>query len=242
MKVTGLTDIGIKRKVNQDSIFYSDEPVGNLPNLFIVADGMGGHKAGDYASDFAVKSFLDNIKSSDQDNYISLMNEALQKTNASLFKKSHENTDFEGMGTTFVAATLKGNQLYVLNVGDSRLYVAGDRFTQITRDHSWVEEMVTKGEMKREEARTHSKKNLITRAVGADEDVMADFFEVCINSGEIILLCSDGLSNMVENKDIHEVLQKKVMLEDKGKMLVAAANDNGGADNISVVLIEPDKI
>lgn len=242
MKVTGLTDIGIKRKVNQDSIFYSDMPVGNLPNLFIVADGMGGHKAGDYASNFAVKSFIDNIKSSSQDNYISLMNEALQKTNSALFAKSHDNPDFEGMGTTFVAATLNCNQLYVLNVGDSRLYVSGDRFTQITRDHSWVEEMVNKGEMEREEARTHSKKNLITRAVGADEDVMADFFEVCINSGEIILLCSDGLSNMVENKDIHEVLQKEIILEDKGRMLVATANNNGGTDNISVVLIEPDKI
>lgn len=242
MKVTGLTDIGIKRKVNQDSIFYSDMPVGNLPNLFIVADGMGGHKAGDFASNFAVKSFLENIKNSNQDNFITIMNEALQKTNFALFTKSHENPDFEGMGTTFVAATLKGNQLYVLNVGDSRLYVAGDRFTQITRDHSWVEEMVTKGEMAREEARTHSKKNLITRAVGADEDVMADFFEVCINSGEIILLCSDGLSNMVENNDIHAILQKDIILEDKGRMLVATANNNGGTDNISVVLIEPDKI
>lgn len=242
MKITGLTDVGIKRKVNQDMIFYSDKPVGNLPNLFIVADGMGGHKAGDFASDFAVKSFLEYIKSSGKDNFITLMNEALQKTNAELFAKAKENPDFEGMGTTFVAATLKGNQLYVLNVGDSRLYVSGDRFTQITRDHSWVEEMVTKGEMAREEARTHSRKNLITRAVGADEEVMADFFEVCINPGEIIILCSDGLSNMIENNDIHEILKKDILLEDKGKMLVATANNNGGTDNISVVLIEPDKI
>ena len=242
MKITGLTDVGIKRKVNQDMIFYSDKPVGNLPNLFIVADGMGGHKAGDYASDFAVKSFLEHIKSSGKDNFITLMNEALQKTNAALFAKAKENPDFEGMGTTFVAATLKGNQLYVLNVGDSRLYVSGDRFTQITRDHSWVEEMVTKGEMAREEARKHSRKNLITRAVGADEEVMADFFEVCINPGEIIILCSDGLSNMIENNDIHEILKKDILLEDKGKMLVATANNNGGTDNISVVLVEPDKI
>jgi len=242
MKITGLTDVGIKRKVNQDSIFYSDKPIGNLPNLFIVADGMGGHKAGDFASNFAVKSFLEHIKNSDKDNFITLMNEALQKTNAALFAKAKENPDFEGMGTTFVAATLKGNQLYVLNVGDSRLYVSGDRFTQITRDHSWVEEMVTKGEMAREEARTHSRKNLITRAVGADEEVMADFFEVCINPGEIIVLCSDGLSNMIENNDIHEILKKDILLDDKGKMLVATANNNGGTDNISVVLIEPDKI
>ncbi|MBE5948060.1 MAG: Stp1/IreP family PP2C-type Ser/Thr phosphatase [Lachnospiraceae bacterium] len=242
MKVTGLTDVGVKRRVNQDAIFYSDKPVGNLPNLFIVADGMGGHKAGDFASNYAVKSFLDIITNSDKDNFITLMNEALQKTNVALYSKSLENPDFEGMGTTFVAATLKGNQLYVLNVGDSRLYIAGDRFTQITRDHSWVEEMVTKGEMAREEARTHSKKNLITRAVGADEEVMADFFEVGINPGEIIILCSDGLSNMVENNDIHEILKKDILLEDKGKMLVATANNNGGTDNISVVLIEPDKI
>ena len=213
MKITGLTDVGIKRKVNQDSIFYSDKPIGNLPNLFIVADGMGGHKAGDFASNFAVKSFLEHIKNSDKDNFITLMNEALQKTNAALFAKAKENPDFEGMGTTFVAATLKGNQLYVLNVGDSRLYVSGDRFTQITRDHSWVEEMVTKGEMAREEARTHSRKNLITRAVGADEEVMADFFEVCINPGEIIVLCSDGLSNMIENNDIHEILKKDILLD-----------------------------
>ncbi len=242
MKITGLTDVGIKRKINQDTIFYSDKPIGNLPNLFIVADGMGGHKAGDFASDFAVKSFLEYIKNSSKDNSITLMNEALQKTNSVLFAKAKENPDFEGMGTTFVAATLKGNQLYVLNVGDSRLYVSGDRFTQITRDHSWVEEMVTKGEIAKEDARTHSRKNLITRAVGADEEVMADFFEVCINPGETIMLCSDGLSNMIENNDIHEILKKDILLEDKGKMLVATANNNGGTDNISVVLIEPDKI
>lgn len=242
MKVVGFTDVGVRRKVNQDTIFYSEKPVGNLPNLFLVADGMGGHKAGDFASNFAAKNFVDNIIKSSQDNFITLMNDALQEVNRELFVKANENPEFEGMGTTLVAASLRGNQLYVLNVGDSRLYVAGERFTQITRDHSWVEEMVTKGEIEREAAKTHSRKNLITRAVGAGSEVMADFFEVAIKPKEIILLCSDGLSNMIDNKDIYEILKRDITLEEKGRILVATANENGGADNISVVLIEPDKI
>ena len=243
MNVFGITDVGMKRSVNQDYIFISKEPIGKLPNLFIVADGMGGHKAGDYASKFAVTTFIELIKSSVEDNYISIMNAALQKMNKELFLKACSNIDFEGMGTTFVAAVLDNNELYVLNVGDSRLYIAGQQITQITRDHSWVEEMVAKGELLREEARNHSNKNWITRAVGSNPEVMADFFEVSLHEDERILLCSDGLSNMLEDSEIYEFLgQEDTELSQKVKNLVDKANDNGGKDNISVILIEPDRI
>lgn len=242
MKAFGITDIGIKREVNQDSIFCSKEPVGKLPNLFLVADGMGGHKAGDFASDFAVKNFVEYIKANPSDNYISLMNEALGEVNRRLYEKSLSDIKYEGMGTTFVAATLQDGELHVMNVGDSRLYIAGDLLTQITRDHSWVEEMVSKGEIEREEARTHARKNLITRAVGTGMEVMADFFEVNLQPGDIIMLCSDGLSNMIYDDDIYKILKQDITLEDKGRQLIKTANDNGGKDNISVVLIEPDKI
>ncbi len=242
MNAFGITDVGIKREMNQDYIFISKEPIGKLPNLFIVADGMGGHKAGDYASKFAVTTFVELIRSSAEDNYISIMNDALQKMNKELFLKSCSNIDFEGMGTTFVAAVIDNNELYVLNVGDSRLYIAGQQITQITRDHSWVEEMVAKGEILREEAKNHSNKNWITRAVGSNPEVMADFFEVHLHESERILLCSDGLTNMLEDSEIYELLGQDMELSQKAQNLVNKANDNGGKDNISVILIEPDRI
>lgn len=243
MNAFGSTDVGKRREMNQDYIFLSEKPVGKLPNLFIVADGMGGHKAGDMASSFAVTYFVKLAKEiNDEDNYISIMNAALQRMNLELFTKSCSNPDYEGMGTTFVAAVIDNNELYVLNVGDSRLYVAGQQLIQVTRDHSWVEEMVAKGELSKEEARTHSNKNWITRAVGTKPDVMADFFEVHLNDGEGILLCSDGLTNMLEDSDIFEILSRNDTLSHKTAELIDKANNNGGMDNISVILVEPDRI
>lgn len=242
MNAFGLTDIGSKRSMNQDYIYVSKEPVGKLPNLFIVADGMGGHKAGDYASRYAVTNFIELVKNCSEDNYISIMNAALQQMNKDLFLKSCSNIDLEGMGTTFVAAVIDNNELYVLNVGDSRLYIAGKQLIQITRDHSWVEEMVARGEILREEARTHSKKNWITRAVGSKPEVMADFFEVHMHNDESIIMCSDGLTNMLEDAEIFSIISTRAEISQKVTDLVNKANDNGGLDNISVVVVEPYRI
>lgn len=239
MRAYGLTDTGLNRMVNQDYIFCSQNPIGNLPNLFIVADGMGGHKAGDLASSFAVSTFLEKVKEITFGSPITVMGDAVQKVNILLYEKARTSPDYAGMGTTFVAAVINGSTLYVLNVGDSRLYVVGDTIKQITRDHSLVEEMVSMGEIDKDEARTHEKKNIITRAIGVKEKVMADFFEVELQRNEKVLLCSDGLTNMVEDSDILQIVGSET--ENKVLTLVEQANKNGGRDNISVVLIEPDE-
>ena len=146
------------------------------------------------------------------------------------------------MGTTLVAAVIMDRSLYVANVGDSRLYVIGDTMRQITRDHSLVEEMVSMGEIDKKDAKNHEKKNIITRAVGVTSKVMADFFEVELVEKEIVLLCSDGLTNMIEEADIfHIVNQEQETTEGKVLRLIELANRNGGRDNISVIIIEPDK-
>lgn len=239
IKAYALTDVGKTRTVNQDYVFCTSKPVGNLPNLYIVADGMGGHKAGDLASRFSVQTFVDTVKNSKSDNPITIVSEAIKYTNTKLLELAATSADYTGMGTTFVVATIVDSSLYVANVGDSRLYILADDFCQITRDHSLVEEMVSIGTIDREEARTHERRNVITRAIGGDKDVMADFFEVEIAPGNIILMCSDGLTSMVEDKVIAGELGRSVPLDNKARKLVDAANEYGGKDNISLIIIEP---
>ncbi len=228
------------RKTNQDYIFCSMKPVGSLPNLFIVADGMGGHKAGDLASRYTVEEFLNVVEASESENPISIIEEAVRKSNIALINKSKESIDYEGMGTTLVVATFIRNSLYIANVGDSRLYCINNDIQQITRDHSLVEEMINLGELDRKNARTHENKNIITRAVGVDSEVVADFFEVDYSKDDIILMCSDGLSNMIDDEDIKRIINESTDLEAACNMLIETANANGGRDNISVILIDPD--
>lgn len=240
MKAYAKTDIGAKRQTNQDYIFCSMQPVGSLPNLFIVADGMGGHKAGDLASRYTVEKFLDSVKGSEAENPISIIDEAVRYANLALMDKAKESIDYEGMGTTLVVATFIDKSLYIANVGDSRLYIVNNEIQQITRDHSLVEEMINLGEIDRRNARTHEKKNIITRAIGVDSEVVADFFEVEYSKGDIILMCSDGLSNMIEDEDMKMIINEGNDVSEIANKLIEVANNNGGKDNISVVLVEPD--
>lgn len=241
MQAHGMTDIGKNRVMNQDYIFYSTTPVGSLPNVFIVADGMGGHKAGDLASSYAVEVFLKSVRLLKQGSPITVIGDAIQEVNREVYAKSKSSADYEGMGTTFVVAVISGRVLYVANVGDSRLYVIGDTIRQITRDHSLVEEMVSMGEIDKKEARNHEKKNIITRAIGVGEKIMADFFEVELSEKEAVLLCSDGLTNMMEESDIFYIVnRKKESAKEKVLHLIELANRNGGRDNISAILVEPD--
>lgn len=234
-----LTDIGRKRQLNQDFIYCSDTPVGNLPNVFIVADGMGGHNAGDYASVLAVETVVEEIGASFEKNPVKILEQAITKANTILRQRASEDFLLSGMGTTLVAATCIGRYLEVANVGDSRLYVVGDEITQITVDHSLVEEMVRMGGIGREEARNHPDKNIITRAVGAKDDVEIDFFSLELQTGDMVLLCSDGLTNMVDDEMIHRIVRDGGNLRDRVEELVETANRNGGRDNISVIIIEP---
>ena len=233
-----ITDIGLGRQLNQDFIFISDTPVGNLPNVYIVAYGMGGHKAGDFASRYAVETIVDEIKSSEEKEPTDILKKAIAKANAFTRQKSAEDYKLSGMGTTVVIATCIGQNLEVANVGDSRLYLVNDKIEQITIDHSLVEEMVRNGSLDREAARNHPKKNIITRAIGAQDIVEADFFKLEINVGDMVLLCSDGLTNMVEDENIQHILKGGGSLKEKAEELVRAANNNGGRDNISLIIIE----
>lgn len=232
------TDIGRKRSLNQDTVYSCNVKVGNLDNLFIVADGMGGHKAGDYASAYTVKAIEREVKSNEDNKPIKILNEAIICANNEVHEKAMSEEDFAGMGTTVVCATICDNTLYVGNVGDSRLYVIDDAITQITKDHSLVEEMVRIGEIKKEEARLHPDKNIITRAIGAEKDVAVDFFEVELKDGDYILMCSDGLSNMVPDDEIFSVIKAGSEVKQIADDLVRVANQNGGKDNIGVVLIK----
>ena len=234
------TDIGRKRKINQDYVYASAQPVGKLPDLFIVADGMGGHNAGDYASKNTVETIVKEVESSgDEDDPRQILEEAIQKANHHIVQLAKESTELNGMGTTVVVATCMNDELLVANVGDSRLYVMGDTIRQITVDHSLVEEMIRMGGLARSEARNHPKKNIITRAIGALDTVKVDFFDVKLERGDIVLLCSDGLTNMLEDEEIEKILKKPESIQEKTEHLVDAANENGGKDNIAVILIEP---
>ena len=239
MKAYAITDVGKTRLINQDFVYCSDRPVGNLPNVFIVADGMGGHKAGDMASRFTVETFIKTITDSDENDPITLIDKAIRTVNNQLILKSRESDDYEGMGTTLVVASITDSVLHVANIGDSRLYITGEEIQQITRDHSLVEEMVSMGKIERKDARTHEQKNIITRAIGASEEVIPDFFNVDLKPGDRILLCSDGLTNMIEDNVIKYIIQNNISIEDAGQELIRTANENGGRDNISVIIIEP---
>ena len=154
-------------------------------------------------------------------------------------KESQEYKEKQGMGTTVVAATIIGDKMYVANVGDSRLYVINQTIEQITNDHSYVEEMIRIGKIKREEAAQHEKKNVITRAVGATEKVKVDFFEVELRENDVILLCSDGLTNMVSNERIYQIVSSHSEVDVICKALIDEANKNGGQDNITAVVVRP---
>ena len=238
MKTFSMTDIGRRRGMNQDYIYTSETPVGNLPNLFIVADGMGGHNAGDFASRYTVEYVVKAIAASTLCEPAALFGEALRQANADLLGLADSNPRLRGMGTTFVGACVAGDCLHVANVGDSRLYIVNQSITQITRDHSLVQEMVRMGEMNQDQARVHPDKNIITRAVGAEDTVKADFFTVRIEKGDEILMCTDGLTNMLEDEEIRMILDGARDIVEKVQELVQAANEKGGRDNISVILME----
>ena len=238
MKTYSITDTGILREMNQDYFFASDEPVGNLPNLYIVADGMGGHKAGDYASRYTTQRIVASVSRNPGDEPVTILKEAIETANKLLITESAADESKRGMGTTLVAATVIGRHLVVANIGDSRLYIINRDIRQITRDHSLVAEMVRIGEVPVSEARKHPDKNIITRAIGAGDDVDADFFEVDLNEGDRILICTDGLTNMVEDQDIRDIVLQNIPLEERVELLVRTANRNGGKDNITVMMIE----
>lgn len=239
MKAVAVTNVGNKRSMNQDFFFSSDEAVGILPNLYIVADGMGGHNAGDFASRYSVERFVELVRESKERTPISVIEAAIKTTNEELIGKARAQREYDGMGTTFVMATLlEDGYLLIANIGDSRLYIVNDTINQITQDHSLVAEMVRNGELKKEEARVHPQKNVVLRALSTRSVVSPDYYKIKVNRGDYILLCSDGLWEMVEEGELLKLISEYEEVADIADKMVFMANENGGKDNITVILMK----
>ena len=244
----GMTDMGLKRQNNEDAIWVSNEPVGPLPNLYIVSDGMGGHSAGEVASRRGIDFFCEALRSAGpafQDgcaaeglDILDILVGAINVTNTKVFNLSRQTESFHGMGATFLACVLAGGKIYAAHVGDSRAYVALEgELSQITSDHSLVNEMLKAGEITKEEAKTHPRRNVITRALGTAETVNIDGVVLNVQGSGILLLCTDGLSNMVPDGEILAVLNGEGTVPEKCERLIEMAKKYGGDDNISVVLV-----
>ncbi len=238
MKTFSKTDIGMVREVNQDYVYVSDLPVGKLPNLFIVADGMGGHKAGEYASRFTVEVVKDELAKSMEEGPEAMIRQAITSANQRLLETARQDSKLEGMGTTLVVATVIERTLYFANVGDSRLYLLNHDIKQVSKDHSLVQEMVRLGGIKQEDAKNHPDKNIITRAIGAKEQVEVDFYEYRLKKGDMIIMCTDGLSNMVEDTEILHIVKGSRDIVEAVEELINKANENGGKDNIGIVAVD----
>ncbi len=238
MKAYGISDTGQRRSCNQDYMFCSTDPVGVFADFFILADGMGGHKAGDLASKMTVENYVEFARNAVSVSPRQAMEDGLQYVNHLVYEKAISHEDYEGMGTTVVLCTVEGSDFLILNVGDSRAYAVGSEIYQITKDHSFVAEMVRLGAITPEEALIHPDRHVITRAVGTSDVVKADIFEGRLEEGEKILLCSDGLYNMVPDNIIRDTVDSMDM-EDAVNTLIKYANDSGGSDNITVMIIDP---
>ena len=241
MYAAGLTHQGQVRQQNQDAIFYTTGPIGMLPNLFIVADGMGGHKAGDVASRKGVDWFCDYIaQEMHVPSFIDLLLTTAHKVNQELYDLAKANPqDMHGMGTTFVACVLQEGRADVIHVGDSRAYIITPTdIKQITNDHTYAEEMFRAGHITAEEARNHPRKHHLTRVLGFDPHVKLDGFFHSIEKGASLLLCTDGLSNMLNDDMLMEIVNREGYVEHRVEMLIDAANARGGTDNISAVLVD----
>jgi len=243
------SDIGKKRTLNEDSYGHCTSADGSV-RFFIVADGMGGHNAGEIASRIAVDTFIEcasafdatNIRpSSMPDRLGKFIKDTVFKIDRKIIKKARGGDNCFGMGTTAVICAVFGRKAVIGNVGDSRAYIA-NKYTgvkQITVDHSYVEELIKGGHLTRDEISNHPKKNAITRALGFLEEEGADIFVKDISRGERIILCSDGLTSMVPDETISDVVNGNLFITLACKKLIKIANENGGADNITVAVIQP---
>lgn len=240
MRTAFLTDIGMKRESNQDYVNVFKNKAGII--FAIVADGMGGHQGGDVASDMAVSHIGHDFESNNfQDlNEIEkwLLSE-LHKENQQIIDTSNQFSDLSGMGTTMVSVTLVDKQILVANVGDSRCYLYRDNeIKQLSFDHSLVNELVESGEISEEEARFHPQKNVITQTLGVNKSINPATKILDVRVGDLLLLCSDGLTNMLSNQEISNILSQKIDIQEMCKKLVEKANSAGGMDNITVLILD----
>lgn len=240
MKYYAATDVGKVRKQNEDSVYACDERIGCLPNLFLVADGMGGEKGGEVASSLAIEKILASVKSNGRVDPAQIILSAIKTANIAVHHRAAEDNTLSGMGTTIVAASIVGSSLFVFNVGDSRLYLIRDGLKQITKDHSLVEELVKAGKLSRDSEEYINNKNIITKAIGSSDNVEPDFFRIDLLPGDRILLCSDGVTNTVTDEKIAAILSTQADLKDLVESLIKTGIDNGGVDNLTAILVDPE--
>lgn len=238
----GLTDQGCVRKQNQDA--YKIEQLDRNSILGVVCDGMGGAKSGNIASTLAVDVFVEEVKQSwksylTQDKIDQVLRSAVKLANFTVYDQAQQFEEFDGMGTTLVAVLIHGKKATVVNVGDSRAYGIDDSgIRQITQDHSLVQMMVERGDLKPEQAKNYPGKNLITRAIGTEAVVMCDIFHLDVAKGDFFLLCSDGLSNMMDDQEILFEVVHGVNKAHCCKRLLNIAKNRGAPDNVTSVLIQ----
>lgn len=244
MKVFAKTDIGKIREINEDSYFIPDEDYGI--ELFIIADGMGGYDGGDIASSYAVKSAASYIKTNyeitfnEDEDILKLVNGAIEYANMLVYEKSRENEKLVHMGTTIDIILIIKNKLYIGHAGDSRVYrIRKEYIRKLTKDHSYVQELIDDGKLKEEDSNIHPDKNMITKAIGMSKLVEPDTFINRFIKGDILVMCSDGLSNYISDEEIRDVVKDK-NIKDPAEELVKRANEAGGRDNITVIVIYND--
>ncbi|GHV41473.1 protein phosphatase [Clostridia bacterium] len=237
---TGITDKGLVRENNEDAIFVSQEKIGRLNNVFIIADGMGGHTSGEIASSKAVEFFLEYVRKSVSDGSYTenFLAGAVKYANDRILGLTFSDQSLRGMGTTFTAACTDNVNFYYAHVGDSRAYsIANGEITQITQDHTFVGEMRRSGALTEEELKTHPNRHMLTRALGTDYETTVDYGYRPLAGGDIFLLCSDGLTNMLTDEEIKAIAEADGTLDEKAQKLVATAIEAGGKDNVSVIII-----
>lgn len=237
MKISSATSIGKVRSLNEDSFFVSDVCAADTV-LAIVADGMGGHNAGEVASAEAVNAIKSSDFCTDKD-VKTVLSDAIACANNAIYKMSTKNPKLHGMGTTATACVVKDNRVTAAHVGDSRLYlIRNGEMTQITKDHSLVEMLIENGTITKEDAKNHPQKNVITKALGTDSSVECDIYEFDAEADDIILLCTDGLVNMADDQKILSLITDSEDFEGLADKLIKEAESAGGFDNITVVLIK----
>lgn len=243
MKVGAFSATGKVRQINED-YYYIPQDINNDILLVMVADGMGGHKAGEIASKMAVELSVKYISENfyqyraQEHGIAKLINEAILRANHAIFEKSMSDSEFEGMGSTLTIAVIDDDNIYIGHVGDSRAYIVKEEnIYQITSDHSYVEQLIQNGTITREEAENHPQKNVITKAMGSDLIVEADIIIRAFQKNDKLLLCTDGLTNHLKNEQILEIIQSNESCQDTAEKLVESANDLGGTDNITAIII-----
>ena len=246
LDVAQLTDVGRKRPHNEDNMSYvipKDQQVMMKKGaLFIVADGMGGHAAGEVASEIAVDTVSYAYYQEDSDDIAASLVHAIKRANTLIHQRAAENMLRSGMGTTCVAGVLRGGVAYIANVGDSRTYlVRHGQVRQVSQDHSWVAEQVRAGLLTEEQARSHAQRNVITRCLGTQADVEVDIFAEPLEEGDSFVLCSDGLSGFVTDDDLRAIVNQYVPQESVYH-LVERANENGGPDNITAIVVHVQEV